>query len=145
MKFPDALPSPLRSGYGFKPENNIIRTQMVSGRARQRVAYTSVPTYAPLSWIFDQVQAEIFEAFAAQVGGGWFSMRLKAPVGFYEMACRFTETPVGPELVGQDLWGYKAQVEVRERPMLDKSYGLTPDLVVKQNIVDVALNQEWPE
>lgn len=144
MDFPSALPLPLRSGYGLTPENNIIRTEMVSGRARQRVAYTSVPTYGELSWIFAAVQAQAFEAFAAQVGGDWFSIRLKAPTGLYAMECRFTETPKGPELIGRDLWGYKVRAELKDRPMLDPSYGLTPQLVVMQDILDVALNQEWP-
>lgn len=145
MIFPDSLPSPLRSGYGFKPENNIIRTEMVSGRARQRVAYTSVPTYSDLSWILTAVQAQLFEAFAAEVGGDWFSLKLKAPTGFYYQDCRFTETPNGPELIGRDLWGFKVRAELKDRPMLDESYALVPGMVMMQDILDVAINQEWPD
>lgn len=145
MQFPESLPSPLRSGYGFAPENNIVRTKMVSGRARQRVAYTSVPTYSNLSWLFTAVQAQLFDAFAAEVGGDWFSLKLKAPTGFYYQDCRFTETPSGPDLVGVDLWGYRVQAELRDRPMLDSSYALLPGMVLMQDILDIALNQEWPE
>jgi len=144
MEFPEVLPSPLRSGYGFAPENNIIRTEMVSGRARQRVAYTSVPTYNNLSWILTAVQSQVFEAFAAQVGADWFSIRLKAPTGFYLQDCRFTETPTGPELVGVDLWGYKVKAELKDRPMLDSSYSLAPGMVLMQDILDIALNEKWP-
>lgn len=145
MQFPDSLPTPLRSGYGFSPENNIVRTQMVSGRARQRVAYTSVPTYNNLSWLLTAVGAQLFEAFAAEVGGDWFSLKLKAPTGFYYQDCRFMETPAGPDLVGRDLWGYRVKVELKDRPMLDSSYALVPGMVMMQDILDVAINSIWPE
>ena len=144
MDFPASLPCPLRSGYGFSPENNIIRTEMVSGRARQRTAYTSIPTYNTLSWIFTAVQAQVFDSFVEQAGGGWFSLKLKTPLGYFLHDCRFTETPTGPELVGVDLWAYKVRAELRERPMLDASYGLIPNMVLMQDIFDIALNQEWP-
>ena len=144
MEFPANLPCPLRAGYGFTPENNIIRTEMVSGRARQRVAYTSIPTYNTLSWILTAVQAQVLESFVEQVGADWFSIKLKAPTGYYLQDCRFMETPTGPELVGVDLWAYKVRAELRERPMLNASYSLIPNMVLMQDIFDIALNQEWP-
>jgi len=113
MDYPTGLPAPLRSGYDINPENNIIRTQMVSGRARQRVAYTSIPAYADLSWLFTAQQAQLFESWSAVVGGDWFSVSLKTPTGYAAIECRFTETPQGPQLVGVDLWQYKAKVETR--------------------------------
>lgn len=45
--YPDEyLPMPLMDGYGFKPISPLLRTEMTSGRARQRRRYTSRPTQA---------------------------------------------------------------------------------------------------
>jgi hypothetical protein len=42
----DSLPMPLQDGYGFQPVSPLKRTQLTTGRARQRRAYTSTPTQA---------------------------------------------------------------------------------------------------
>ena len=146
MEYPSNLPCPLRAGYNINPENNIIRTQMVSGRARQRVQYTSVPAYADLSWIFTAQEGQVFESWSISAGADWFSIKLKTPLGYYLHECRFMETPQGPSLIGVDLWGYKAKVEIRDRAVIEGSYGeFAPALVLMSDIIDIALNQEWAE
>lgn len=147
--FPDGLPCPLRDGYGFVPPNNIVRTDMQSGRARQRIEFTNLPTLtAPtLNWIFTDVQARLFEAWSAQVAGaGWFTIELLTPLGFDDYEVRFTETPKGGQLTGKFLWAYSAPCELRERPILDDGWaGLLPDYVLNADIFDYAMNREWPE
>ncbi len=145
MDYPSQLPCPLRAGYGFTPENNIIRSQMVSGRSRQRVQYTSVPTYNTLSWLLTAVESQLFESWSVAVGADWFTIKLKTPLGYYLQECRFTETPKGPELVGVDLWSYSANVEVRDRSVIDDSFLLLPGMVLMQDIFDIAMNEKWPE
>jgi len=113
MDYPVQLPCPLRSGYSITPENNIIRTQMVTGRARQRVAYTSIPSYVDLSFIFNVQEAKTFESWAKFIGGDWFNIRLKTPTGYAAHECRFMEVPQGPTLDGGNLWRYKAKAETR--------------------------------
>ncbi|VVN83753.1 hypothetical protein [Pseudomonas fluorescens] len=144
--FPKELPLPLRSGYGFEPSNNIIRTDMESGRARQRIAFTKVPTSNNLSWIFDPSQALLFEAWAVQVAKAqWFTMKLKTPLGLLEYEARFTESPAGPVLVGQDGWQYSARVELKERPMLEDGWvEYLPEYILLADIFDLAVNREWP-
>lgn len=145
MDYPSSLPCPLRAGYSINPENNIIRTPMVSGRARQRVQYTSVPAYADLSWIFDRQEAQVFESWSIAVGADWFTIKLKTPLGYFDQECRFMETPQGPALMGVDLWSYKAKVEIRDRAVVDSSYGqYAPDYLLLSDIFDIAMNQEWP-
>jgi phage-related minor tail protein len=63
--YPDEyLPMPLMDGYGFKPISPLLRTEMTSGRARQRRRYTSTPTQASVKWIFQtDALAQVFEAF----------------------------------------------------------------------------------
>lgn len=145
MDYPSSLPCPLRSGYNINPENNIIRTQMVSGRARQRVQYTSIPAYVDLSWLFTAADARLFESWSAAVGADWFNIKVKTPLGYNLQECRFMETPKGPQLVGADLWTYTAQVEMRDRAIVDPSYAIyAPDYILLADIFDIAMNQEWP-
>lgn len=71
----DYLPLPLREGYAFQAVSPLQRTEMQSGRARQRRRFTSVPTMASVAWIFDDVQAQLFEAWfedALKSGSEWF-------------------------------------------------------------------------
>ena len=146
MDYPTGLPAPLRSGYDINPENNIIRTQMVSGRARQRVAYTSIPAYVSLSWLLTAQQAQTFESWTAAAGGDWFNINLKTPLGYFGQECRFMETPQGPQLTGVDLWMYKAKAEIRDRVTVDSSYGeFYPSIILMSDIFDLAMNREWPE
>jgi hypothetical protein len=119
---------------------------MDSGRARQRIEFTNVPTMVNLQWIMDPVQARFFEAWAAQVvGAGWFELTLLTPLGFEVQEVRFTETPVGGELTGKFLWRYRVTCELRNRPLLEPGWvEILPDYVFEADIFDYAMNQEWP-
>lgn len=145
--YPEGLPCPLRENYAFTPVNSIRRTQMDSGRARQRIEFRSVPTMVQLQWVMTDVQARLFEAWAAQVvGAGWFEMVVLTPLGFDTQEIRFTETPVGGELTGKFLWRYRVVCEVRNRPLLPPGWAeLLPDWVLHPEIFDYAMNREWPE
>lgn len=144
--YPEGLPCPLRENYAFTPVNNIRRTQMDSGRARQRVEFQNVPTMVQLQWIMSSPQASLFEAWAAQVvGAGWFEMELLTTLGFDTQEIRFTETPVGGELTGKFLWRYRVVCEVRDRPLLPPGWAeLLPDYILYADIFDKAVNWEKP-
>lgn len=146
LAYPAGLPLPLRDGFAYDPVNQITRTEMQSGRARQRVAFTKVPSFLPLVWLFDQLQAQFFESWALQVAGAeWFTIRLQSPVGAQDLEVRFAESPRGPELIGLQHWRYTARVEVRERPQLAPEWVNFPAFVLGQSIIDQALNREWPQ
>lgn len=144
--YPAGLPLPLRSGYEFEPVEQIRRTPMDSGRARQRVEFGKVPTMVTLKWIFNDIQARLFQAWAMQaVGAGWFTIRLVTPLGFDTLEVRFTKTPIGPELMGRYSWGFSAVCEVKETPLLEPGWAeLLPDYVLRSDIFDYAMNREWP-
>lgn len=144
--YPEGLPCPLRENYGFTPVNNIRRTPMDSGRARQRIEFQNVPATVNLQWIMTASQASIFESWAAYVAGaGWFEMTLLSPLGFETQEVRFTETPVGGELTGKFLWRYRATCELRNRPLYPSDWVLIlPDYLTYADIFDYAMNQEWP-
>lgn len=144
--YPEGLPCPLRENYGFTPTNNIRRTPMDSGRARQRIEFPNAPTMVSLQWVFTQSQAMFFEAWTAQVvGAGWFTMRILSPLGFTNEEVRFTEVPVGGELTGKFLWRYRVTCELRKRPLFPPEWvDLLPSFVLNPEIFDYAMNREWP-
>lgn len=144
--YPEGLPCPLRENYEFTPVNNIRRTQMDSGRARQRIEFRNVPTMVQLSWLMSSPQAALFEAWAAQVAGaGWIIMTLLTPLGFDEQEVRFTETPVGGQLTGKFLWRYRVVCEVRNRPLYPPGWAeILPEYILHADILDIAMNDYWP-
>lgn len=144
--YPEGLPYPLRESYARTPTNNIRRTPMDSGRARQRIEFPTAPDTIQLTWIFTAPQAMLFTAWAAQVvGAGWFTMPLLSPLGFNDEEVRFTEVPVGGELTGKFLWRYRVVCESRNRPLLPPGWAeLLPSFVLNPEIFDYAMNDEWP-
>lgn len=148
IDFPAGLPKPLRQGYGLNHVSPFARTEMATGRARQRRTFTSVPSMATVTWLLDTLQAQTFEAWfrdAITDGADWFNCELKTPIGLRPYECRFADMYDGPTLVGLDHWRYGAELEIRERPILPPGWGLVPDLVQGASIIDVAVNREWPE
>lgn len=145
----DMLPLPLQDGYGFTPVSPLLRTQMQSGRAKQRRRYRSTPTELPVTWLMKtNAQAQLFEAWyqdAINDGASWFDMSLKTPQGLLPYSCRFTEIYNGPVLVGGRYWQFTATLELRERPVIQGGWGLYyPDAFRYADIIDIALNREWP-
>ncbi|WP_288659542.1 MULTISPECIES: hypothetical protein [Pseudomonas] len=149
IQYPEGLPCALRDGYDLSPVSPLKRSEMQSGRARQRRRFTSVPTMASVSWIMNDVQGQLFEAWfrdALEDGALWFEMPLKTPEGERSYTARFTDIYSGPTLTGKSNWKFTAQLELRERPILAPGWGLyAPDYVLMSAIFDKAMNFEWPE
>lgn len=147
IDYPAGLPLPLRSGYGLNHVSPMMRTELESGRARQRRRYTSVPSIASVSWIFTQAEAQLFEAWfrwTLSDGAEWFNAELRTPLGLMPYECRFVEMYSGPDLVGVDRWQIGASLEIRERQTLSSGYNLLPSFALNADIFDRAVNQEWP-
>ena len=150
VDYPAGLPLPARSGYALKHTSPFARTEMSTGRSRQRRTFTGGPSTVPLSWLMTNAQAQIFEAwfsYSITDGTDWFNIALKTPVGrLAPYECRFTEMYDGPALVGLDNWRFKAQVEIRERQILPKDwYLLGRQFILGADIIDKAINREWPQ
>ncbi|KAF0804935.1 hypothetical protein A6D6_02699 [Alcanivorax xiamenensis] len=150
--FPPQLPCALREGYGLNHVQPFARTEMVTGRARQRRTFTSVPSTVPVSWILTGPEAQLFEAwfrYTIQDGTAWFTAQIKSPLDGCEQVsgyrCRFTEMYSGPELVGRCHWRFRANLEIWERPMLAPGWEQFPDYILRADIIDLAVNREWPE
>ena len=143
------LPIPLQDGYGLKPVSPMIRTDLSSGRARQRRLYTATPTQAAVSWSLSDSEGQLFEAWYRDTihdGADWFNMPLRSPLGIIDSyVCRFIDIYEGPTIEGGNYWRYTATLELWERPILAPDWAEFPDYIINSSIIDIALNREWPE
>ena len=143
----DSLPMPLQEGYGFQPVSPLKRTQLTTGRARQRRAFTSTPTQASITWFMEtDAQGLAFESWfrdALSDGAAWFMMKLQTPSGIKFYKCRFTDIYQGPVLVAPIYWKYTATLELWERPLAPAPWGNYPEWIVGSSLLDIALNKEW--
>ena len=149
IAYPEFLPEPQRDGYGFQPVSPMARSELQSGRARQRRRFTSVPTVASVTWLMDDGEAQLFEGWFEYIllsGSLWFQCPLKTPLGMDEHRARFVDIYEGPILVGESFWRFTAKLELFKRPILDAEWIIdAPDYVAMADIFDVALNQKWPK
>ena len=147
VSWPTQLPMPEQSGYAIQHVSPMQRTTMVSGRARQRRVYTSVPSNVAVQWFLTEQQAQLFEAFfryAITDGADWFLLPLKTPMFTGDYECRFTGIYEGPTLTAFNKWTVSATIEIKERQTLDSSWVYTPQYVIDSSIIDIAVNQLWP-
>lgn len=117
IKYPTGLKYPLLSSTSFKQQSNILRTEMGSGRARQRQLYDSVPTIMAATWSLPRHQATIFEGFIKHglKNSAWFLMDVLTPRGLIKHQVRFVKSPFeNYRPLGSGRWQYQASIEIKE-------------------------------
>ena len=147
VSWPEQLPLLEQSGYAIQHVSPLRSTEMVSGRARQRRVYTSVPSNVAVQWFLTEQQAQLFEAFfrhAITDGADWFLLPLKTPMFTGDYECRFTSIYEGPTLTAFNKWTVSATIEIKERQTLGASWVYAPQYIFDSSIIDVALNDLWP-
>ena len=148
IAYPEFLPEPQRDGYGFQPVSPMARSELQSGRARQRRRFTSVPTVASVTWLMDDGEAQQYEWCFEHIllsGSLRFQFPLKTPLGMDEHRARFVDIYEGPILVGESFWRFTAKLELFQRPILDAAWIIdAPGYVAMADIFDIAMNQKWP-
>ena len=147
VSWPTQLPLPEQSGYAIQHVSPLQRTTMVSGRARQRRVYTSVPSNVAVQWFLTEQQAQLFEAFfrySITDGADWFLLPLKTPMFTGDYECRFTGIYEGPTLTAFNKWTVSATIEIKERQTLSAGFVYAPQYVIDSSIIDIAINQLWP-
>ena len=72
-------------------------------------------------------------------------MTLRTPIGIKPYVCRFVDIYEGPVLVGGKYWQFSATLELWELPLVPPGWGNFPEFIAGQDIIDLALNREWPE
>lgn len=145
--WPEQLPLPEQSGYAIQHVSPLQRTEMVSGRARQRRVYTSVPSMVAVQFFCTELQAQLFELFfrfGITDGADWFMCTLKTPLGLMPYECRFNGIYDGPVLTSFNKWTFSGTLEIRERQTLGAAWVYSPQYVIDSSIIDVALNDLWP-
>lgn len=142
------LPGVLKDGFGLKAASPMLRTQLTSGRVRQRRAFTSTPSNTDVQWLLNDKQAQFFEVWFRDTlkdGASWFNMPLLTPLGLQNYVCRFTDIYEGPTPEGGLYWRYSANLELWERPVLSSGWAEFPEYILGSDIFDIAINREWPE
>lgn len=125
IKYPTGLKYPLLSSTSFKQQSNILRTEMGSGRARQRQLYQSVPTMMAATWRLSRNQANIFEGFIEAVGTTWFLMKVLTPRGLVDHQVRFTKSPLENfKPLGSGRWEYQTSIEIRKYTVATEEQGV---------------------
>lgn len=149
--YPEGLPLPVREGYDLsaKSYSPLLKTQLQSGRSRFRRLYEKVPTAAKVSWILSAPQAQIFEGwwqYDLESGSQWFVCELRFPTGMQLCNCHFLDIYSGPTLVGRNQYQFTADLELWERPLIDREwYEIAPEYILYQDQIDIAMNQAWPK
>lgn len=147
IAYPAGLRLGLHSGRQYQTVSPLMRSELNSGRARQRRKFTDVPVNATINWLFSDTEGLTFESWFRDTlidGTLWFECPLALPFGFETYTARFTDIYSGPNRVGPDLWSYSAVLELRERPLLQPGWSEFPEFVLAADIIDRAVNLEWP-
>lgn len=80
IDWPLTLPqAALADRYSYSQDTDIIRTEMDSGRARQRKTFRSTPIHIDAAWLMTTAQLDIFRSwleFEASFGASYFNVPL---------------------------------------------------------------------
>lgn len=148
IQYPAELPLPLQEGYGLSTVDPMRATQMVTGRTRYRVRHRFVPTEVKVNFNFSEEEAGIFEGWYARTisdGLEWFEIRLQTPAGFTLYDAHFKGIYQGPDLTQLTRWRYSAVLQLKQRPLIPVGWEQFPQYWLNKNVIDVAMNREWPE
>ncbi|BBM03923.1 hypothetical protein [Microbulbifer sp. GL-2] len=122
IKYPAELPAPQLDGYALKKVDNRIRTEMASGRARQRRRFARVPTELSVKWKLLASEAAIFEGFITHGLSDamvWFSAEVLTPQGLLPHKMRFITDPLSDcRPLAPHIWEYSARIEIEDRIVL---------------------------
>lgn len=122
VKYPKDLKLPLVSSHRLSQNSNLLRTDMASGRARQRKRFHSVPTTMPATWKLNAAQASMFEGFithAINDAINWFVMPIRTAQGMVEHEVRFKQSPLESVTFSGSFWQYSANIEIKKRGVID--------------------------
>ncbi len=123
VKYPKDLKLPLVSSHRLSQNSNLLRTDMASGRARQRKRFQSVPTTMGATWKLNKYQAQILEGFVTHGVNdavNWFLMPIRTPQGLIEHEVRFINSPLESCTYNGGFWNYSANIEIKQRQVVSE-------------------------
>jgi hypothetical protein len=114
ISYPALLPAPTRD-YSLGIKNSAIRTQMESGRYRQRRRFLDSENTAQLVWLFTDAHYQLFDswAFHALSGAtGWFECPIVTGGGVQVHTIRIQAGEYSAKLENGMNWRVTATVDV---------------------------------
>ena len=145
--------TPLLTPYALKRTENILRTQMASGRARQRRISQSVPTTMTAEWLMPNQYRNDFIGFVDYgLSGGAVSFVMPVKVGdqLIDHQCRFISHPADDEKPDGVNTRFKAKIEIRhlyrtpnEQVVIDELSPKTLDEFVPGTDIDIYYTESW--
>lgn len=135
--WPSALPLPTLEGYGGGPEDQILRTEMEAGPARQRKRFTQVSHRYAVRFDFTGAQFAVFRSWfehKADAGGAWFTMPLDSGLGLEDHVVRFTgagDKPYQWQMTRAGRWIVTTTLEARQANVLTED---ALDMVLTEDV-----------
>lgn len=122
--WPAKLPKPSISGYGGEVEQGVIRTNMDSGRPRQRQRFTSGWRPITAQWKFSDEEYGMFQAFVKyKINGGndFFDIELPLGDGMNTYSVRFVGGKYGYKYEAHMYWIVTANLECDVTSVIDEA------------------------
>lgn len=145
--YPTGLPLARQSGRELQTVDPTLRSELESGRARQRQRYDDVPDTAAVNWLFNAEQCRLFKLWHRVTltnGALWFDMPILTDLGLTTQRMRFVGMYQGPSIVDTTHWVITATLELEQRAMLSDDWVNLPSFVLRPDIFDIAINRLWP-
>lgn len=148
--YPEGLPLGRQADRSYQTIEPTVRSDLESGRSRQRLRYDFTPANVAISWLFTDVQCRLFEVWFRSASGTldgsqWFDIPLGTPLGTNSWRARFKGVYSGPSRVGRNLWSISATLELEDRPTVPPDWLILPTFILRPDIFDIAMSREWPE
>ncbi|HAS6050361.1 TPA: hypothetical protein I7138_20235 [Vibrio vulnificus] len=131
MMYPSYLPHPHFTQSGMKQQSNRIRSEMSSGRVRQRRRFMVVPAEQKLEWRLKPEQAAAFLGWVehALMGGvRWFRLNQRTELGVIPIDIRMIDHPLENAKQKAGRFFYSVKCEIRQYPI--QSQEMTVDQVL---------------
>lgn len=149
IKFPAILPAPSQE-FSITPDTNMVRTNMESGRTRQRKKNTQRFYSAQVTWQFDDMEFSAFKGFLyyeAQDGASWFEANLFTGESLTLHKMRLVNGQYTASYTTWGGWAVSATVDLERLylPEPEVYYWLQmPDPLGIKNILEYAVNKILP-
>lgn len=120
MIYPNYLPYPHFTSSGIKQQSNRIRSEMTSGRTRQRRRFLTVPAEQTLEWRLHTDQAAAFLGWVEHaLSGGikWFKLNQRTELGVVPIDIRMTQHPLENAKKKGGRFLYSVKCEIRQYPI----------------------------
>lgn len=122
-KYPAILPMPTQN-YSLSIEHNMVRTNMDSGRTRQRRRFTMSANTISVNWDFTDTEFQLFESWVTIIlngGASWFETDVLTGGGVTPHKVRIQAGKYRAKYTDHMRWRVSASLDVEAINRLDPS------------------------